>query len=78
LGIIAIAGAAVLMLPDVALASPDFLGSLAIGSLAALLSGIAAIWLFIRMLQKQVFYAFAYYAWAVGGLFLWWSLSAVR
>ena len=29
---------------------------------------------FVRMLDRQVFHIFAYYAWAVGGLFLWWSL----
>lgn len=72
LGVIAIAGAAVLMLPDLAGVSSDAYGAIAIGSVAALVSGIAAIWLFIRMLDRQVFHLFAYYAWAVGGLFLFW------
>jgi len=75
LGVIAIAGASVLMLPDIAGASPDMLGTIAIGSAAALVSGIGAIWLFVRMLDRQVFYVFAYYAWAVGGLFLFWVLQ---
>lgn len=72
LGIIAIAGAAVLMLPDLAGASSDMLGNLAIGGAAALVSGIAAISLFVRMLKNQTFHHFAWYAWAVGGLFLVW------
>ena len=40
LGTVAIAGAAVLMLPDLAAASPEQLGNLALGSVAALLSGL--------------------------------------
>lgn len=75
LGIIAIAGAAVLMIPDLAGASDAMLGSIAVGGAAALLSGIAAISLFVRMLQKQIFHLFAWYAWAVGGLFLLWVWS---
>jgi undecaprenyl-diphosphatase len=75
LGIIAIAGAAVLMIPEATAASPELLGSMAIGSVAALFSGIAAITLFVRMLDKQVFYLFAIYAWAVGALFMAWSLA---
>ncbi len=76
LGVIAIAGASVLMLPDAAGASSQMLGQMAIGGAAALVSGIAAIWLFVRMLERQVFHVFAYYAWAVGGLFMWWALQA--
>jgi len=76
LGVIAIAGASVLMLPDVMGASSQMMSAVAVGSVAALFSGIAAIWLFIRMLDRQVFHLFAYYAWAVGGLFLFWALQA--
>jgi undecaprenyl-diphosphatase len=75
LGIIAISGAAVLMLPDLAGASDAMLGSLVIGGGAALASGMAAIWLFVQMLQKQAFHLFAWYAWAVGALFLAWLWS---
>jgi undecaprenyl-diphosphatase len=75
LGIIAIAGAAVLMLPELATASPEALGSLVYGSGAALVAGLAAIWAFVRMLQSGRFYLFAGYAWGVGGLFLLWTLS---
>lgn len=75
LGVIAIAGASVLMLPDVAGADPNMISTVAVGSVAALVSGIAAISLFVRMLDRQLFYVFAYYAWAVGGLFLFWVLQ---
>ena len=72
LGVIAIAGAAVLMLPDLASVPVEAYSAIALGSAAALVAGIAAIWLFIRMLDRQIFHLFAYYAWAVGGLFLFW------
>ncbi len=74
LGIIAIIGAAVLMLPDLASASPEMIVALGVGCTTALVSGIFAIWLFVILLRKQAFYAFAYYAWAVGGLFSIWLL----
>jgi len=70
LGIIAIAGAAVLMLPELTSTSPSLLGSVAVGSVAALVSGIAALRLFVRMLEQQQLHLFAVYAWAVGALFL--------
>ncbi len=73
LGIIAISGAAMLAIPELVGASPDLLASLALGAGAALVSGIAAIWLFVRMLQRQTFHLFAYYAWAVGLFFLLWT-----
>ena len=74
LGVIAISGAAVLMLPGLASASPDFLGSLVLGSVSALLSGVVALWIFVRMLRTHAFYRFAYYAWAVGSGFLIWLM----
>lgn len=74
LGVIAISGAAVLMLPGLASASPDFLGSLMLGSVSALLSGVVALWIFVRMLRTHAFYRFAYYAWAVGSGFLIWLM----
>ena len=75
LGIIAIAGAAVLMLPELAVASPEVLGHLVYGSVGALVAGLAAIWVFVRMLESGRFYFFAAYVWAVGGLFLLWILA---
>ena len=72
LGVIAITGAAVLIVPEISQASPDLVISLGVGGAAALVSGVFAIWLFVRMLQRQTFHFFAWYAWAAGGLFLAW------
>jgi len=72
LGIIAIAGAAVLTLPDLEAASSETLSAVMVGGVAALVAGVAAIWLFIRLLRAKVFHAFAYYTWAVGLVFLGW------
>lgn len=74
LGIIAIAGAAVLMLPDLTSAAPAVLSAVWIGSLAALVSGLVALTLFVRMLRSGSFQYFAIWAWLTGGLFLAWRL----
>jgi undecaprenyl-diphosphatase len=76
LGIIAISGAAVLMLPDLGEASTAAIVNLALGSVAALISGLGAIWLFVILLRSQVFYRFSYYTWAVGALVLAWLALA--
>lgn len=73
LGIIAIAGAAVLMLPDLQHAEASALADLAWGGGAALASGLVAIWLFVRMLDRQLFHHWAWYCWAAGGAFLFWA-----
>jgi undecaprenyl-diphosphatase len=67
----AILGAAVLKIPDVA-AEGTGIGAmpLLVGSLGAGISGILAISLFVALLRRQNFHAFAYYCWAVGALFL--------
>lgn len=75
LGIIAISGAAVLMLPGLAGAEPEQLLNLAIGGATALASGLVALWLFVRMLDRSLFHHWAWYCWAVGGAFLAWSLA---
>lgn len=69
MGIIAISGAAILMLPELGQASPETLTALALGCVTALASGIAAIWLFVLVLRRKTFYQFAYYTCAVGVLF---------
>jgi undecaprenyl pyrophosphate phosphatase UppP len=69
LGIVAISGAAVLMLPGLAEASPEALGAIALGCVAALFSGLVAIWSFVILLRRQRFYQFSYYAWTAGSLF---------
>jgi undecaprenyl-diphosphatase len=75
LGIIAITGAAVLTLPELSQAEPAALLSIGLGSLTALVSGLIAIWLFVRMLDRSLFHYWAWYCWAVGGVFLAWSVA---
>jgi undecaprenyl-diphosphatase len=75
MGIIAIAGAAVLMIPDLQAAPASTLGDLALGGVAALVSGLLAIWLFVRMLDRSVFHHWAWYCWIVGAAFMAWSLA---
>jgi undecaprenyl-diphosphatase len=67
----AIAGAAVLMIPD-AVEQGVAIGAapLIAGSVAAGVSGILAISLFVALLRRQNFHVFAYYCWAVAALFL--------
>jgi len=72
MSVAAIAGAAVLMLPDATAASPEMLRAMAIGGAAALVSGLAALWLFVRLLRSGSFHKFAWYTWAVGAAFLVW------
>jgi undecaprenyl-diphosphatase len=74
LGMIAIAGAGVLMLPELSSMDPGLLNSILFGSVAALLSGLAALAAFIWLLRTQRFYAFAWYAWVVGGVTVVWAL----
>lgn len=69
---IAIFGAAVRSAPDLAQASGDIAAALSAGSLGALVSGLLAIWLFVRLLRTGGLHRFAYYTWAVGGSFLAW------
>jgi undecaprenyl-diphosphatase len=75
MGIIAIAGAAVLMIPDLQSADASALGDLALGGVAALASGLLAIWLFVRMLDRSLFHHWAWYCWIVGAGFMAWSLA---
>lgn len=72
MSVIAIAGAAVLKLPELGSVPGADMGPLLIGALVAMLSGVAAIWLFVRLLRTRVFYRFAYYTWSAGALFLIW------
>jgi undecaprenyl-diphosphatase len=75
MSVIAIAGAAVRSLPELAAAPPAHATALLLGAALALLSGIAAIWLFVRMLRAGAFHRFAYYTWSVGLLTLLWLAS---
>jgi undecaprenyl-diphosphatase len=71
----AIAGAAVLQLPALmgmtgenGLDGPHVL----LGSVVAAVSGLAALWIFVRVLRARRFHQFAWYAWAAGAAFLAW------
>ena len=72
----AIAGAAVLQVPELGgaagLGSAAGLGGvpLLVGGVAAAVTGVLAIQLFIRMLAKRSFHLFAPYCWLLGGGFL--------
>ncbi len=71
LSIPAIGGAAVLQLIEgqAALASIG-LPALLTGFLVAMVSGVLAIRLFVRLLETRHFRWFAYYCWLVGGSYL--------
>jgi undecaprenyl-diphosphatase len=75
MGVIAISGAAVLMLPELGHLGAAGLTHIAVGSVAALLSGLFAIWLFVRMLDRSLFQYWAVYCWCVGGAFLVWAAA---
>jgi undecaprenyl-diphosphatase len=67
----AILGAAVLKIPDIGEQGAT-LGAmpLLLGALAAGISGILAISLFVSLLKRQNFHVFAYYCWIAGAAFL--------
>jgi undecaprenyl-diphosphatase len=69
----AIAGAAVLQVPQLDLMAEGIgILPLILGFVAAAVTGILAIRLFVRMLKDRSFPMFAWYCWAVGLLFLGW------
>jgi undecaprenyl-diphosphatase len=72
MSVIAIGGAAVRSLPDLVAVPAGQVAPFVVGGIAALVAGIAAIWLFVRLLETHGFYRFAYYTWAAGALFLVW------
>ncbi|WP_419162142.1 undecaprenyl-diphosphate phosphatase [Candidatus Palauibacter sp.] len=71
LSIPAIAGAAVLQAPALGEAG-SALGAVPLGVafVTAALSGVLAIRIFLRMLERRVFHHFAWYCWVVGGAYL--------
>lgn len=72
MGIIAMAGAAVLLLPELTSASPELMASILAGGAAALVSGLLALVAFVWLLKSNRFYVFAYYAWTAGAAFILW------
>lgn len=76
MSVVAIVGAAVRSAPE--MAEQGFTVGplpLAIGFVAAAVSGVIAIRFFIVLLKRQNFYAFSWYCWAVGALFLFYVRS---
>ena len=70
-----IAGAAVFELPKLGAGTPGVgVGPLAVSVVAALLAGIAAIKLLVRLLERGAFHRFAPYCWVVGAATLVWAL----
>jgi undecaprenyl-diphosphatase len=65
----AIAGAAVLQIPELGGASLDW-GVILAGSVVAGVVGVGAIWALVILLERRAFHAFAPYCWAAGSLFL--------
>jgi len=61
----AILGAAVLELPDASASAVDP-GPLALAFVTALVVGVAAIKVLVRILERGAFYRFAPYCWAIG------------
>lgn len=72
MSVIAVAGAAVLKIPD-AMEQGFGVGPvpLAVGFVASAVSGVLAIRFFVAMLRNQSFYNFAWYCWVVAVAFLW-------
>ena len=67
----AIGGAAIVQLDELAGAG-QAIGAIPVATafVAALVSGVLAIRLFVNMLAKRTFHRFAYYCWVVGALYL--------
>lgn len=65
----AIAGAAVLQIPDMQ-GTQIAVGALMAGSVAAAVTGVLAIRSFVVLLQRQAFHRFSFYLWPLGAGFL--------
>ena len=70
LGAIAMAGAGVLLIPELTSVSAADLNAILFGGTAALISGLLALWSFVWLLKNQRLYVFAFYVWAIGILTL--------
>lgn len=70
LSVPAIAGAGLLEAEAVGRAASTGGVALGVGFVAALVSGVLAIRLFVRALELGAFHRFGYYCWAVGGAYL--------
>lgn len=72
MAVVAICGAVILEIPDLQHAPQGAVLPITLGCVAALVSGLAALWLFVRLLRDQRFCHFSYYVWTVGaGALVW-------
>lgn len=78
LGFVAISGAALRALPDLDAATQAAAVALGVGFATSFVAGIAALWLFVRLLRTRHFHRFAWYAWAAGAAFLAWLALGPR
>ncbi len=76
MSVAAIAGAALRELPALSRVAPEQLPPLLVGAVVAAVSGVLAIWLFVRLLRTGGFHRFAFYAWGAGAAFLSWLALA--
>jgi len=75
LGMFAMAGAGILLLPELSNVQPGLMDTILLGSVAALLSGLLALSAFVWLLRTQRFHVFAWYAWAMGAITVVWALA---
>ena len=66
MSIIAITGAVVLQIPELAGVTPEAVSAIAVGGMLALVSGLAALAIFVRLLRSHAFHHFAWYVWPLG------------
>jgi len=71
----AILGALVLQLPELGAASAHAWAAIGVGVALALMAGLAALWLFVRLLRGRVFHRFAWYVWPLGVCVLLWTYA---
>ncbi len=76
MSIIAITGAVVLQIPELSGVTPDGFSAIAVGAALALVSGLAALALFVRLLRNHAFHHFAWYVWPLGALVIFWGLRS--
>jgi len=76
MSVFAIGGAAVRAISELSLTAPGLIAPLAVAGATAFVSGVAAIWMFVRLLRTRGFHYFAYYTAAAGIAVLVWQLLA--
>jgi undecaprenyl-diphosphatase len=76
ISVFAIGGAAVRAVSELSFSAPELIAPLAVAGGTAFVSGVAAIWLFIRLLKTGALHRFAYYTGAMGVAVLVWQVLA--